>query len=69
MTTTTEGKIPVYLIRPVDMRDPVVVEGLDQAMDYLRELVDSSEVGDGVRIDLAEMTRAELDELPEHRGW
>ena len=64
------GKILAYTLKPVDAGGgPVVVGSIVELLDYLREQIECSEVGDSFRIGLVEMTRDELQNLPEHEGW
>ena len=49
--------------------NPVSYTELDSAIREAREHLENSEVGDMVKIEIIEMTKAEYDQLGEHQGW
>lgn len=65
----SEGKVLVYLVKPVGVGPVVVTSRLGEALEFAKDLLEGCGVGDGVEIKLGEMTPEELRDLPEHDGW
>jgi len=59
----------VYLVQGDDLCGPTVQSSLDDAIEEIRFLLSEEEPGFGVRIELGEMTQAELDALPDFEGY
>jgi hypothetical protein len=64
--TQTE-KVRVYKLSPG--WSPIVFTDFDRLMQDVRDMIENSEIGDEVLVQIDEMTQDEFDNLPEHEGW